>query len=43
MALVINLTNGCGPSNKSTLLVTVEEEQGNAVFIVHFSVAKSQL
>ena len=34
MALAIDITDGCGLSNE----VTVEEEQGNAVFAVHFAV-----
>ena len=36
MALAINVTNGCGLSNGSALLVTIKEEQGNAVFAIHF-------
>ena len=38
MALAINITNECGLSNLSMSLVTVKEEQGNAVFAVHFAV-----
>ena len=38
MALAIDIADGCGLSNESVLLVTVEEEQGIAVFAVHFTV-----
>ena len=38
MALAINITDGCGLSNESASLVTVEEEQGIAVFAIHFTV-----
>ena len=39
MALAIDITDGRGLSNEARpALVTVEEEQGNAVFAVHFAV-----
>ena len=37
MALAINIIDGRDLSNE-VRLVTVEEEQGNAVFAVHFAV-----
>ena len=39
MVFAIDITYGCGLSNKVCyVLATVEEEQGNAVFAVHFTV-----
>ena len=37
MALAIDITDGRGLS-KIASLVTVEEDQGNAVFAIHFAV-----
>ena len=43
MALAIDITNGRGLSNEARRLATFEEEQGSAVFAVHFTVTSCAL
>ena len=38
MALAINITDKRALITKCVIIVTVEEEQGNAVFVTHFGV-----
>ena len=38
MTLAIDITDGCGLSNEGMSRVSVEEEQGNAVFVILFAV-----